>query len=192
MEKSDQQKRKDNIERLVVLAQQGDSEAFAQIYDMFITPIYKYVYYRVGSTESEDLTELVFLKTWENIRQYKPGYRNFSSWIFRIAHNIVIDFYRSNRGNDELSENIEDHRLESSAKNMAQNHFDQKILNIAMKELKDEYRQILILTYINELNNNEIGHVMGRSQAAIRILKFRALRSLRRVLEKLGISEENA
>lgn len=176
------------IELLVATAQKGSSEAFGKLYDIFVNPIYRYIYYRVGSGDAEDLAELVFLKTWENIRQYRKKESSFSSWIFRIAHNIVVDHYRAMRPSDELSEEIEDHRKESSATAFAHKRFDNELLSAAMAELKDRYRQVLILKYINDLSNEEIGYIMGKTQAALRILQFRALRSLRKVLERRGIT----
>lgn len=181
----------EEIERLVATSKRGDPSAFGKIYDLFVNQIYRYIYYRAGKEEAEDLTELVFLKTWENIRQYKPGKRSFSSWIFRIAHNVVVDYYRSNNYQAELHENIKDERLEMQTVSRAHRHFDQTLLSSAMRELKDHYRQIIILRYINELSYEEIGYIMGKSQAGLRILQFRALKSLRNILESNGISEED-
>lgn len=177
------------IESLVVASQRGNSEAFGKLYDLFVNPIYRYLYYRAGAEEAEDLAELVFLKTWENIRSYRPKNRRFSAWLFRIAHNVVVDFYRSNHFKDQLSEDIPDLRIEADSIDRAHRRFDQEILGRAMKELKDHYRQILVLKYMNDLSNEEIAQIMDRSQAALRILQFRALKSLRRVLENMGISE---
>lgn len=177
----------EQVEHLVAQAQKGQSGAFAQIYDLFIDQIYKYIYYRAGAQEAEDLTEMVFLKTWENIRQYRAGCKGFSSWIFRIAHNVVIDFYRSHQTNGQLTESIKDERKEADARQRAHNHFDRKVLETAMMELKDAYRQILILKYINDLTNEEISRILGKSQAALRILQFRALRTLKKTLARMNI-----
>lgn len=184
-------RKEEEIEKLVTESQRGDSAAFGKLYDIFIDPIYRYVHYRVGAADSEDLTELVFLKSWENVRQYKKGIRSFSSWIFRIAHNVVVDHYRSRHPEDELTEDIIDHRDEANSQKRAHQSFDQEILGKAMREIKDHYRQILILKYINDLTNDEIAYIMGRSHAALRILQFRALRSLRRVLERMGVSNDS-
>lgn len=181
-------RKEEEIEKLVVESQRGESAAFGKLYDIFIDPIYRYVHYRVSASDAEDLTELVFLKSWENVRQYRKGIRSFSSWIFRIAHNVVVDHYRSRHPEDELTEDIVDHRDEANSQNRAHQSFDQEILGKAMREIKDHYRQILILKYINDLTNDEIAYIMGRSHAALRILQFRALRSLRRVLERMGVS----
>ncbi|MEK7523970.1 MAG: sigma-70 family RNA polymerase sigma factor [Patescibacteria group bacterium] len=177
------------IDKLVLESQDGNSEAFAKLYDHFIQPIYRYVFYRVGSDDAEDLTELIFLKTWENIRQYRKGDRNFSSWIFRIAHNVVVDHYRAHKAQDELKEDIEDPRREANTIERAHRRFDKELLSSAMAKLKDHYRQILILKYMNDLPNDEIAHITGRSQPALRILQFRALRALKRILADMGVSE---
>src|SRR3989338_10018248 len=89
--------RDQEIERLVLKIQQGDHDAFATLYDIFIDPIYRYVYYRVNQNDAEDLTEVVFLKVWENILQYKKQKSTFAAWIFRIAHNLVVDHYRATK-----------------------------------------------------------------------------------------------
>lgn len=181
-------KREAEIEKLVVESQRGNSDAFGKLYDLFVDMIFRYMHYRVGKQDSEDLTELVFLKTWEHIRKYRREAGTFSSWIFRIAHNIVVDHYRANQfQNVELTENIQDYRSLANTVERTHRILDQEVLALAMKELKDHYRQILILKYMNDLSNEEIGSVMGKSQAALRILQFRALRSLRRILENKNV-----
>lgn len=179
----------EEIEILVKKAQDGSSDAFSKLYDIFVDPIYRYIYYRARSSAAEDLTELVFLKVWENIRQYRHGVQRFSSWIFRIAHNVVIDYYRSNHVEEELYENIVDERPESSTPLRTHRSLNRDILYGAMRELKDHYRQVLVLKYINDLSNEEIGEILGRNNAALRILQFRALKSLKNILEKMGINE---
>lgn len=179
------------IEELVIASQRGESESFGKLYDIFVDSIYRYIYFRVGTEEAEDLTELVFLKTWENIRSYKKSTHSFSSWIFRIAHNLVVDYYRAHRHNGELTEDMQDFRDEADTPLRTHQHFDQVALAAGMKELKDAYRQIIVLKYINDLSYEEIGFIMGRSQAALRILQFRALKNLRRILEHMGVSEED-
>lgn len=182
----------EKIEKLVALAQRSDADAFAQIYDHFIDAIYRYVFFRVNADDAEDLTELIFLKTWENIGQYSRGEKSFSAWIFRIAHNIVVDHYRMQKhSTEELTENIVDTRPGSSTLDRVHRSLNREVISLALHEIKDEYRQILVLKYINDLSNNEIQTILGRSQAALRILQFRALRQLKKILEKRGITEFN-
>jgi len=186
----DLSKKQEIIEQLVIEAQAGSSDAFAKLYDGLIDQIYRYVYYRVGSGEAEDITELVFLKTWENIHQYKSGKATFSAWVFRIAHNLVVDYYREKKSNQflELDTNYVDTTMSGRTDLRAHRSLNKDILYDAMQELNENYRQILILKYINSLSNEEIATVIDKSQAALRILQFRALKSLKKILESRGIS----
>lgn len=176
---------------LILDCQNGHSGAFGKIYDMFIDQIYRYIFYRVGATDSEDLTELVFLKAWEKIHQYHAAKGSFRSWLFRIAHNSVVDFYREvgNSRNEALNEMAVDASQNGNATLRAHRSLNQKTLYRAMRELSDRYRQILILKYVNDCDNDEISIILNKSQAAVRILQFRALRSLKQILEKYGITE---
>lgn len=182
----------EHVESLVINSQNGDADAFGKLYDIFLQPIYRYVYYRAGKEEAEDLTELIFLKTWEHIRKYKRGKYSFSSWIFRIAHNVVVDYYRGNKKEEELPEELEDNRKDNQADTHTRRLLTNEILTFALKELKDQYRQIIILKYINELSNEEIADILGKSQTALRILQFRALRQLKNILTDKGITDSQA
>lgn len=183
--------RSENVEALVASSQKGDSKSFGQLYDIFVQPIYRYVYYRIGRSEAEDLTEMIFLKTWEHIGKYRRGESSFSSWIFRIAHNVVVDYYRGSKTTDELPDDIEDSRPAVKADTMARLAVTSEILSEALKKLKDQYRQVIILKYVNDLSNEEIAEIMGKSQTALRILQFRALRQLKTMLNKKGIYDSD-
>lgn len=179
----------EQIEQLVAASQNGAADAFGNLYDIFIDRIYRYVYFRIGPRDAEDVTELVFLKTWENISQYRPG-KSFAAWLFRIAHNLVIDFYRASGDRPEmLQDNVKDERTTADAQIRTHRNLNKDLLSRALGKLKDHYRQIIILKYVNELSNEEIGYITGRSQTAIRILQFRALKLLRCELESMGLSE---
>src|SRR3989338_4236560 len=154
MSSNDLKDRAEEIEKLVKRSQKGDQDAFAAIYDIFVDPIYRYVYYRVKSVDAEDLVETVFLKVWENIRQYKPKKKSFSAWIFRIAHNLVVDYYRSSKGNfvEELTPQLPDHSRQHNPIHITQNVLDQDVLKEAMGRLKKQYQEIIIYKFINELS----------------------------------------
>lgn len=186
------QENREEIERLVLQVQQGDQDAFAKIYDFFIDPIYRYVFYRVKDEEAEDLVETVFLKVWENIRQYKPGKKSFSAWIFRIAHNLVVDHYRasSNETRVELDENLPSHERQHNPISVAENVLHQHNLKKALKGLSKKYQDVIVYKFINELSNEEIARIMNKTEGSIRILQFRALKALRRELTELGVKYE--
>ena len=182
--------RGEEVEKLVELVQDGDHEAFSRIYDIFIDPIYRYVYYRVNSADAEDLVETVFLKVWENIRQYKPKKKSFSAWVFRIAHNLVVDYYRAakDRNFEELDMQIADQDRQHNPIKTVQNILDNQTLKIALRKLKKPYRDLVVYKFINELSNREIAEILGKSEGSLRILQFRALKALKKELADMGIS----
>jgi len=174
---------------LVEDAQKGDTEAFAKLYDYYIQPIYRYIYFKVPREEALDLTESVFLKVWENLRSFKAHKGSFSSWIFKIAHNLVVDHYRLQRHDVQLeSLSLPDETQEADPAFLTENSLNQDMLRKALAKLKKKYQDVLLLRYINGLGHQEIARIMHRSDGGLRILKFRALKALKKVLEEMGIN----
>src|SRR5712692_6263403 len=102
---------------LVRKAMGRDAAAFGQLYDDYAAKIYRYAYYKVGTrVQAEDLTAQVFLKAWEAIGGYRSTNRPFSAWLFRIAHNLIVDYFRTQRpalpleegANEDDEVNLED------------------------------------------------------------------------------------
>ncbi len=182
--------RGEEVEKLVELVQGGDHEAFSRLYDIFIDPIYRYIYYRVNSSDAEDLVETVFLKVWENIRQYKSKKKSFSAWVFRIAHNLVVDYYRAakDRNFEELDMQIADQDRQHNPIKTVQNILDNQTLKIALRKLKKPYRDLVVYKFINELSNKEIAEILGKSEGSLRILQFRALKALKKELADMGVN----
>jgi len=190
MPKEEMKNNKEEIESLVVLAQDGDTDSFSKIYDFFIDQIYRYVFYRVKNDDAEDLVENVFLKAWENIRQYKPKQKSFSAWLFRIAHNLVIDHYRATKDKEMevLDEMMPDYTREHNPIRVVEDKFDNAALKIALSKLKKQYQDVIIYKFINEFSNPEIAELVGKSEGSLRILQFRALKALKKELKEMGVS----
>jgi len=179
-----------DIEQLVIRSQKGDSEAFSKLYDEYFTPIYRYIFFKVQKSEAEDILETLFLKAWENIKSYKKRKNvNFKSWLFRIAHNLVIDHYRLSRTHQELDPRLSDPKKEANPLERVQRSLNNESLQFALGKLKKKYRDVVILKFINELSNEEISRVLKKSEGSVRILQFRALRALKVHLEDLGLKE---
>jgi len=180
----------EEVESLVLLAQDGDTNAFSKIYDVFVDQIYKYVFYRVKNEDAEDLVENVFLKVWENIRQYKSKQKSFSAWVFRIAHNLVIDYYRATRDKNVeiLDEAMPDHTREHNPIRVVEGKLDNQVLKTALFKLKKQYQEIIVYKFINEFSNTEIAELIGKSEGSLRILQFRALKALKKELNEMGAS----
>ena len=172
---------KAQIEELIKKAQNGDTEAFGEIYDYYVDNIYKYIFFKVDKAEALDLTENVFLKAWENLKRYrKMKNKYFSSWLYRIAHNMVVDFYRMRKECVSINYSIPDEQRMNNPVVLTQQ-------SLSQESLKKKYQQVILLKYINELDNREIARIMRRSEGNVRILKFRALKSLRQIMESMNI-----
>jgi RNA polymerase sigma-70 factor (ECF subfamily) len=173
---------------LVRRSQAGDQDSFARLYDAYLERIYRYVCYRVADTElAEDITAQVFLKGWEKLDTYQPGQSPFIAWLYRIAHNAVIDHYRTRKATvpleaarpAELSQaDPLDERLDLQA--------DSRQLRAALQDLTEEQQQVLVLKFINGLSTPEIARQLGKRQGAIRALQMRALQGLSK---SLGLQE---
>ncbi len=175
-----------DIDKLVEKAKKGDADAFARVYDELVKPVYRYIYYRVEESIAEDLTEDTFLKVWQNLKKYKKGKNPFSSWVFKIAHNLVVDYYRQNKTTEMIEETIVDTKLESNPHYQADLKLTQIRLRKVIRRLPDNYQEIIILKYINELDNKEIAHAVGKSEGAVRTIQFRALDRLKLLLSEDG------
>ena len=169
------------ITGLVSRATGGDFEAFGKLYDTFLERIYRYVYYQVrDKMTAEDITEEVFLKAWKAIKSCKGREQTFSSWLYRIAHNHVVDNFRSRRKNvslemDRLTSTVDiEERVELKLEH-------EQLLNM-ISRLPEPQKQVIILKFIEGVDNKEIGQIIGKRQGAIRALQMRALKTLRRQL----------
>jgi RNA polymerase sigma-70 factor (ECF subfamily) len=173
-----------NEAELAQRASQRDQDAFAELYTAYVEKIYKYVYYKVGDpSEAEDLCEQVFLKAWEAIGRYTWCGYPFSSWLYRLAHNLVVDHYRTRREilplNDTLMIREEPIDPEVAlARSLGASDLRRAILRLTV-----EQRQVICLKFIEGYSNSEIASMMQKKEGAIRALQYRALRSLQAILE---------
>jgi len=168
------------IPALVSKAREGDTDAYAKIYDHFFPSVYRYAVLRVSEGIAEDLVAEIFVKAWEKLYTYKER-KNvpFGAWLFRIARNEVIDAYRTTRTWEEIPEDLSDpdefNRADTSTKRL----YVLKIVRNALNQLPKRYREVLSLSYIAGLSNPEVANTLRISEGSMRILKFRALNKLK-------------
>ena len=171
------------VVRLIKRAAGGNFEAFGELYNIYLERIYRYVFYQVrDKMTAEDLTEEVFLKAWKSIDTCRGKEQTFSSWLYRIAHNHVIDNLRSQR--KYLSADMEALAEVSSPELGEEGKLERQEMLEVISDLPQNQKQVIILKFIEGLGNREIGQIMGKSQGAIRVLQMRALASLR---ERLSV-----
>lgn len=169
------------VRRLVERAVDGDFEAFGEIYSIYLDRIYRYVVYQVDDKMiAEDLTEETFIKAWGAIGKYKWKGQPFSAWLYRIAHNQVIDYFRTTRRDLTLKEELPAEAAEPEQE--AEEKLRQRELIKAISYLPAQQKQVIILKFIEGLENPEIAQIMRKSQGAIRVMQMRALAALRQKL----------
>jgi RNA polymerase sigma-70 factor (ECF subfamily) len=169
-----------DAQQLVKKAVAGDKNAFGDLYILYLRPIYRYIYYRVGQqAEAEDLTELVFLKVWEALDNYEHRNIPFEAWLYRIARNTVIDNYRTQKNTVSIDEQWSLEDSTQGPESLAIFSEQGEILRNALDRLDADYQEILILRFVAGLNHAEAAVAMGRSEGATRALQHRALAALR-------------
>ena len=178
------------IDGIVAKMQEGDTAAFGELYDLYLDDIYRFIFYKVTHKElAEDLTEDTFLKVWQNIQSYKKTKYPFSSWLYRIAHNTVIDHLRKEKVDiAELIIEVHDERMDATE--FAKEHFNQQLLQRAMVGLPEMQREAIILKYVNDLSNAEIADVLEKSETAVRTLLSRAIAKLKETIQRLEEESE--
>lgn len=179
-----------DIDALVISAQEGDKEAFAEIYDHYFDQIYRYVYFRVNAPEVDDIVETVFIKCWMNLEKYEKRDVSFGAWLFRIAHNAVIDHRRSHRQILPIDPNLEDESKHAAPNKQTERTIAAKKVRDAVATLREPYRQVVTLKFLIGLSNAEIAEILGEREGNIRVLQFRALKELKEMLGDLGFQPE--
>ncbi len=174
-----------DTQTLVERAQRGDSQAFGQLYDQFVSRLYSYFYHQVQgqSVVAEDLTEEVFVKVIEKLNQYQDRGLPFAAWVFRIARNHLIDYRRCQPKAaialidecDQVPEERAERRLELV--------LTRSELANAMSCLTEVQRQVLGLRFGQGMSVLEVSQVIGRSEDAVKKLQARGLQALKRVLD---------
>ena len=159
-----------------------DPSAFGQLYERYVTKIYNYVYYRTGNHhDAEDLTGRVFYRALMHVDRFVDRGVPFSAWLYRIAHNLVANWHRDHARRQEFS--LEDLSLTSPLRDTpeATTEANEERLRLlgAIRHLPIERQELLILKFVEQLPNAEIGEIMGRSEGAIKSLYHRTLLSLR-------------
>jgi RNA polymerase sigma-70 factor (ECF subfamily) len=169
--------------RLIERAQDGDPAAFAEIYDRYQPAVYRYITYRVVDTHAaEDLTSEVFVRVVEKIDGFVYRDRPLLTWLYTIARNLVIDHQRRASRVTLLPL---DERLvaeNGDAEGAAERALTRRRLAVALEHVTEEQRQVILLKFVEGMDNREIARVLGKSVGAVKALQHRALAALERVL----------
>lgn len=175
----------------------ADPEAFGQLYRRYVNRIYNYHYRHTSSqVEAEDLTSRTFYRALRSLHSYKETGAPFQAWLFRIAHNLVVNWYRDHSGKPTVSIDGEDFLpLPSPAVGpeawLAKLETQEMLVQV-IASLPEERKTLIILKFVERLSNAEIAEVLGRTEGAVKALYHRTLIGLRTAMrEGVGDVQEN-
>lgn len=167
--------------------------AFGELYERYVKRIYNYVYYRTGNHhDAEDLTARVFQRALTHIPRYENRGVPFSAWLYRIAHNLVVNWHRDRKRRQVIS--IDDLALSTlkaeAPEAFAEKQEQEELLLTAIQRLPTDRQQLLMFKFVDKLSNAEIGEIMGRSEGAIKSLYHRTLLALRDEIQRIQSGAE--
>lgn len=171
-------------EDLVQQAVSGNQQAFARLYESYFEKIYRYVYLKIGDREeAEDMTQQVFLQAYRSVRSFKYRGTPFSAWLFRIAHNQMVDFLRK-KSKKPLSIDVEETNTGEIEDPEATAELNINIQELcrAAKCLTKAQQEVISLRFSGGLSIEQVARVMGKSEGAVKALQHAAVLSLRKLL----------
>ena len=166
---------------LVAETKNGSLSAYQTLYMRYLDPIYRYFFFQTyDKFLAEDLAQEVFIKMWRSIQSFNEEKGSFTSWMYRIAHNLLIDHYRGKKALS-LKEGLEASYSEDWLEKLDR---DEKLCSVkkALLELPADYQEVVILRFFEDMNVEEVAEVVGKSEENVRVIQHRAIRKLREIL----------
>ncbi|MFA5184606.1 MAG: RNA polymerase sigma factor [Patescibacteria group bacterium] len=168
-----------------------DKEAFIEIYDQNVAEIHRFVYFKIGnSEEANDLTSMIFLKTWNYIQNKTlEDAKTLRALLYKIARTSIVDYYRETGNKVSVSLDDENRPIDVADDSIdTPERLDQEanlaLIRRLLPLLKEEYREVIIMKFINDLSLEEISDISGKTKGNVRVLLHRALNALRELVEK--------
>ena len=165
----------------------GNKEAFGQLYDLYAPKLFRFIRLKVRSQVlAEDLSSESFLRIWEYIQeQEREIEESFQALLYKIARNLIVDYYKKKSSQEIfMDDDFKEFLSREPAKDAIASKEIAEQIHMALTSVKEEYQDVLIWYYIDELSVPEIAKLMGKSQGAIRVLIHRGLVSLKKRLSE--------
>lgn len=170
---------------LISAAKLGDQKAFAALYREYLPMVHRYVSSKVtGAAKAEDLVAEVFVRALKYIARYEFRGIEFSAWLVRIARNLILDQAKSGYATLEVLHDETPEPRGSDLADMALERIDAEILRNTLSKMIPDHRQVLQLRFVQGHSVAETSKIMHKTDGAIRVLQFRALRAMKRELER--------
>jgi len=176
--------------KLLYRIKKKDKNAFIEAYDSYADDIYRFAYFKIGNAEeAKDLTSAVFLKVWNYAQSNGlDESKSLRAFIYKTARNLIIDHYRQMRETetrlDDIENNLQNELIDEKQNLKLQSEVlsDIELVKAGLNQLKDEYREMILMRFVDELSFAEIAEVAGKSSGTVRVQTFRALQALKEIL----------
>lgn len=156
---------------------------FSRLYQEHFNGVYRYVAFRVPAEEADDIVADIFTRAWEGLHGTQPG-SNYAGWLYTIAHNRVVDYYRQKKTTAELTEEIAD--TQHDVARAGEQKLNNAMLRSALAQLRPASARVLEHRFLRELSVEETARELGMSAVYVRVQQHRALKELQQELEKKG------
>lgn len=170
---------------LLKRAREYDTQALAEIYDHYAEPIYRYLYRYLGNAElAEDLTSEVFVRLLQVLGTPRAPRDQIRGWLYRVAHNLAMDWFRQQAKESSLSLDEELVAGGDSPSTRLEDDQRQQRLREAIRQLTPGQQQVIVLRFAEGLKLGEIGQLLSKSEGSVKLIQYRAMRRLRKLLER--------
>ncbi|MBN2884477.1 sigma-70 family RNA polymerase sigma factor [Patescibacteria group bacterium] len=167
-----------------------DKDAFIKVYDEYVQDVYRFVYFKIGrEADAQDLTSMIFLKAWHYIQTNSlTDSKTLRALVYKIARTSIIDHYRESSNKLELSLDDENHPIDiiddkSGPDDNMDRSADLALIHKQLPLLKEEYREVIVLRFIDDLSLEEIAEVTGKGRGNVRVILHRAMAALKEMVE---------
>lgn len=168
-----------NEKEIVANCQKGKIDDFSILYYQYVRKIYKFIYYKVQHRETaEDLTSQTFMKALEKINSFSNEKSSFSTWVYTIARNNVIDYYRTKKNNFDIND-VWDLWDNTDIERDTDLKYKLEKVVVYLKELKPEQREIVMFRVWGDMSYKEISEIMGKSEGSCKMIFFRTVKELK-------------
>jgi RNA polymerase sigma-70 factor (ECF subfamily) len=168
---------------LVALAIAGDKEAFAEIYRCHAPRIYRHIQYLIGDRhEADDLTNETFFRAWKVIDRYEDRGLPIENWLLKIGHNLAARHLKRRRPTHDIQDVTVEDSADRLPERIAESASEARSLREAILQLPEVPRQVIVWRFLEGMSYEEVEAMLGKSNGAIRVIQFRALKQLRAIL----------
>ena len=169
----------------------GNACAFETLYDAYRSRLFHYFFHDTSDQASaEELTQSFFVKLWRVLPRYQDRGLPFTAWLYRLAHNHLMDHFRSQRRCLSFNEPLDTAlgRCDEHADRELQRSEDGFLLRRALATLRPKQREVVVMRFFQQLSTCEIAAALGMTEGAVRVQQMRALQALRRELDGQGVN----